>query len=185
MIIKRKSTFVIFFSSSLITLVLVITLAAFYLYLNFKEENNKLAYQKSLYELNAQLFAKYVDIASVILKIGDKGYFRNRPIFEGKITNRSDKKILSLKIKVAVMDSKNKTIYSTSLYPIQPETYLTVIPKGTGNFLAPGDSISFKHILKNYPKDIMTILLMKNTFAKGKDAEKLNIDYKIEGLIVE
>jgi len=185
MFIKKKSILVIILSTTLISLVFVITLFGFYLYLNWKAENNKLSYRTTLSELNARLYEKYVSVASVLLKIDSEGIFKGNPVVEGHITNRSSKKITSLKLRVSILDNENRVLYRESFYPLRREPYLSVISKGTGNYLAPDDSISFKHLLKNCPKDVLTYLKMKTRFAKEKKSQSLNLDYKLEELIVE
>ena len=176
MIIKKKSILVIVLSITLITLVLITTLIGFYLYLNWKEENTKSLYLTSLYELNAKLYAKYISITSILIKIDEEEFFKGKPIIEGRIKNTSNKKIRSLKLKISLLDKDGRVLYMGLFYPLRIDSH---------SYLAPNDAISFKHLLKNCPKDITSYLKMKTRFAKEKKKEAIDIDYKIEELILE
>jgi hypothetical protein len=176
MIIKKKSILVIILSILLISLVLIATLIGYYLYLNWKEENTKSAYLTSLYELNAKLYAKYISITSILIKIDEEEFFEGKPIIEGHIKNTSNKKIRSLKLKISLLDKDGRVLYMDLFYPLRIDSY---------SYLAPNDAISFKHLLKNCPKDITSYLKMKTRFAKEKKKDPINIDYKIEELTLE
>ena len=183
MFIKRKSILVIFLSSTIIALVLVMTLVGFYLYLNWTLENDKNLYKNALYELTAKLFEKYISVADIVLKIESEGQLEGEPVVEGHIVNKTNKKVLSIKMKVSVSDNDSRVLYTESFYPLGQSQYLAVIKKETGNYLAPNDAISFKHLLKNCPKEILTYLRMKTRFAKEKKSQSLGVNYKIEELI--
>ena len=186
MLVKKKSILVIVLSSAIISFVLIITLIGFYIYLNWKEENNKSAYLNSLYELNAELYSKHVPIYSLLIKLDDDDLFKDKVIVEGQIKNKSNKKILSIKLKISLFDKYGRVLYVDSFYPLKSGSYLGLITEETGNYLLPDDSISFKHLLRNCPKDIYIYLKMRTRFAKEKiKKEPLNIDYKIEEIILE
>jgi len=183
--IKKKSIIVIILSTMLISLVLIITLVGYYLYLNWQEENDRLTYCDSLYELNAKLFSKYVDVSYVNLKMDTEGVFKGNPVVEGRITNRSDKKLLSIKLRIAVKDKEDRVLYTESFYPLQKSTYVPILTEGTGQFLSPGDSISFSHILKNCPRQVVSYLDMRTQFAKGKNPKAMDLEHKVTELIIE
>lgn len=185
MIIKKKSILVIVLSSTVVAVVLVITLFGFYIYLNLKEENNNDAYISDIRQLNAKLYSKCILISSVVIKIGEEGAFKNEPVVEGQIKNTSNKKLVSLKLKLSLLDKDGRVLYMDAFYPLRHKSYFGVISEETGNFLAPSDSVSFKHILRNCPNDIEIYLKMKKQFAKEKKKETINIEYKIEELILE
>ena len=184
-IIKRKSILVIFFSSVLIALVLIVTLIGFYIYLNLEEEQGDNAYQRSLYDITAQLYSKYIYISKTVLKIGTKGFFDGKPVVEGAITNNSEKKVTFMKLRVSVIDKDDRVLYMENLYPLHAYTHLSVISQDTGNYLAPKDTISLKHILRHCPRYIIGYLKAQNEFAKGKSSEVLRVDMKLKKLVVE
>ncbi|MDD5439278.1 MAG: hypothetical protein PHS37_03735 [Candidatus Omnitrophica bacterium] len=183
--IKQKSIIVIFLSSILIALVFVVTLLGFYLYLTISEDDNELQYRESLSELNAKLYEKYIYLSSVVLKVGTKERFRNKPIIEGRISNQSNKTIISIQLGLTLTDNDGRTLYVESFYPLRPDAYLTVIPKRTGSYLAQNDTVSFIHILKRCPADVYAYLKEKHEFAKGEKSDGFNFEYKIKKLIVE
>ncbi|MFH1791486.1 MAG: hypothetical protein ABH885_05855 [Candidatus Omnitrophota bacterium] len=181
---KKKSLLVIFFSCTLITLVLVVTLAVFYAHLSVVYEKNNADYRQSLIEQNADLFRKYISVSSLVVKIGQHGRFKGKPLVMGSITNRSDKQVLSLKLKISVADTGGKVVYAGSFYPISAYESSPVMSDETGNYLAPNDSVSFKHILKNCPDVLADALRTQNVFAKGKKAGAFKVECDIESLII-
>jgi len=183
--IKRKSLIVIFMSSLLISLVLVVTLLGTYLYLTIKEDDNQTKYRESLYEFNARLYEKYVYVTSVVLKIGTKERFRNKPIIEGRISNKSNKTIVSIQLVASLTDKNGRTIYEESFLPLRPDAYLTVIPKRSGSYLAPNDTVSFIHIMKRCPGEVYSDLVERRGLVKGKEPGRYAVGYKIEKLIIE
>lgn len=187
MLIKKKSIIVITLSSIIISLVLILTVIGFYLYLCLKERDASDQYLKSLSEINAKIYSKYIAVSPLVIKIDEEGIFEGEPIVEANINNQSEKKIKSFKLKLSIFDRDRKVLYLDTFYPIRPESYFGVVANDTGNYLAPGDTLSFKHILKNCPKEIESYLKIKSRFAKKKDAGDLEIGYecKIEEVIIE
>jgi len=185
MIIKKKSILVIIISSALISVVFVMTLIGLFLYFDWMEQNERDQYLKTLYELNAGLFEKYLSFESLIVKIGSSGYFEGKPVVEGTIQNRSNKKILSIKVKLSLVNQDKKVIYVESFYPLWSKTYVPLLSKKTGTYLSPSDSISFKHILGNCPRNVVSYLKEKNLFAKSKGKEDLQLRYRMEEVMIQ
>jgi len=185
MIIKKNSIIVAILSSSIIAVVFVLTIIGFYIYINWKEDNNKRQYYDALRELNAKLYEKYVLVHSIIIKIDEQELFKDKPIVEGKITNKSSKRITSLKLEISILDNNNQVLYHDSFYPLRKKSYFDVISDETGNYLSSNDTISFKHLLANCPNEIEANLRMKTQFAKEKKTESINFNYEIEEMTVE
>lgn len=176
---------VILFSSLIMALALMLTIFGFYAYLKVKEEKMQLDYRATIYDLNARLFAKYIPI-TIQAKIETEDTFRDKPVAEGTITNSSNKKIYSLKLKLIFYDKNDRVLYVDTFYPIgvEFESLLDIadITDETKNFLAEGNSISFTHKLTNCPDSVCEFLEAKLKFAKSQEAEPIRLEYKIEGL---
>jgi len=185
MIIKKKSILVIILSSITVAIVLVATLFGFHFYLNWEEAKNRAEYNRSVYELNAKMFSKYITISSLFLGASDDDDHADKAVIEGHIKNNSDKKIISMKLRIAIVDKDNRVLYAESLYPLYQKGALVVSGRESGQYLSPNDSISFKRALESCPKDIVTYLRMKMRFARDHEQRVLNLDYKIEGLILK
>ncbi len=184
-IIKKKSIFVIFLSSFLITLVLIATLLGTYLHLGIKAEENEAFYYKSLGDSNAQLFSKQILMTSPVLKLGEEGHYEGKPIVEGMITNNSSKKIISFRLRLSILDKDNRVLYIESIYPLHGHGILSPLSDETSSFLSPGNSISYKTILRHCPRHVIKTLQQKTRFAKEKNPETLRLDCKLKDLIVE
>lgn len=183
--IKSRTVPVIVFSSLVIVSVLALSIFGFYAYLEWKEKNIRRNYRLALYDLNALLFGKYIT-ANLQAKIETAGIFRSKPVVEGTIKNTSNKKIYSLKLRIAFCDAEDRVIYVDTFYPVGLEFEsilpLSDITKKTKSFLMEGDSISFKHQLKNCPPEVLDYLKAKLKFAKSGQTTPLKFNYKIEGL---
>ncbi|NQT21817.1 MAG: hypothetical protein HQ579_00065 [Candidatus Omnitrophica bacterium] len=177
--IKKKSILVIVFSSVLISFVLIATLIGFYLYLNWKADVNKTSYYNSIRELNAALYKKYIEISDITFELDKEWDFYNKPIIEGHISNSSNKKISYLKLRLTLSDKAGRVLYMDEFHPLKARTYFGVIVKLPVSYLAPGDSISFKHFLKNCPEIIVSYLELKNGFAKTKETKTIDVRYKV------
>jgi len=183
--IKRTSALVIVVSSSVIVTVLALTLFGFYAYLEWKEADTAKNYRLGLYDLNARVFAKHI-LVNLQAKLGTEGASKGKPVIEGTVKNVSNKKIHSLKLRIAFYDPEQRVIYVDKFYPIgsDPES-LVNISGFDENFLKEHDSISFKHPLKNYPQEIESYLGSRSKFAKLPGGETLSLVYKIEGLDIK
>ncbi len=183
--IKRTSALVIIVSSSVIMIVLALTIFGFYAYLEWKETDTVKNYRLSLYDLNARVFNRLV-LLNLKANLGTEGALKGKPVIEGTVENISNKKIYSLKLKISFYDHQNRAIYVDRFYPVGAEPEPLVNISGfSENFLGEGDSISFKHPLRNCPREIVDYLIAELNFVKLPDNKKLNLVYKIEGLDIK
>jgi len=185
MILKKKSILVILLSCIIISLVLVATLIGSYIYLNWEGDTRFERYTTDLNRANADLYAKDNPVSKLHVKIGDRGYFVGKPIVEGCITNGTKKKILFLKIKISIIDKDNKVLYMENLYPLQAYSYLSPLSQETDNYLAPKDSISFKHILKHCPRHVIKYLSDKSVSPYVSPPDGLKVEHVIKQVILE
>lgn len=188
MVLKQKSLLIVIISSLVIASVLALTIFGFYAYLEGKEKKIKRNYRLAIYDVNAQLFEKYIAI-NLKATIDQEGISKNKPVIEGTIKNTSDKKIYSLKMKIAFCNPEGEVVYADTLYPVGSEFESPVnigeIAKKTKSFLLEGDSISFVYQLKNTPPEVRDYLKSCQKFVKAQDAGHLELVYKIEGLDIK
>ena len=171
---RHRSTLVITISSLVIASVLALTTFGFYAYLEWKTTAIRKSYALATHDFNSKLFNKYV-IANLQAGLGTKGAFKGKPIVEGTIKNTSNKKIYSLGLKITFSDPDGEVVCMDMIYPLSSEF-------GTKSFLLEGDSISFRHQLKNPPPEIFEHLKSKLKFAKTKSAKPLELVYKISSM---
>lgn len=185
MIIKHRSSLVITISSVIIASVLALTIFGFYAYLEWKEKKSNRNYRLAIYDFDAELFDKYV-IVYLQARVERDGIFKGEPVIEGTIKNASNKKIYSLKMKIAFCDPEGRVLYVDTIYPVgmelEPLVNIGDIAKKTKSFLLEGDSISFTYQLKSCPPRVRDYLNSKLKLVKVEDNEPLELVYKIEGL---
>lgn len=162
MLIKRKSLVVALISSFVIALVLIMTLAGYFIYLEYKGEEFRKEYQELLGKVKAVVYSKYITIGNLDARIENSGALKGKPVIEGIVANRSGKDILNLAIKVAFTDKDDATIYETEFYPQEPPLgnsaanyvnipYLRIPPR---TVLKAGGTFTFKRIISPCPTEI-------------------------------
>lgn len=171
--IKRKSSIVIFISCFIIGLALVFTLAGIYIFLNYTQDSNEQSYRNELYELNAELYAKSVFVTNASLRITDT----DKIIVTGKITNKSNKDVLAIKLKASLVDQDRRVLYMERLYPL----YYTFFNRNKAR-LSAGESIMFTHLFRRCPKYIVKEYKKSSKEFSGP---KIKPDLKITELIIE
>lgn len=181
MLIKQKSLVVALASSFIISLVLVLTLLAYLIYIGLKSEESKRSYQENAKKNNARFYSKYLETVNLDAEIAGTGALKGKPVIEGSIRNSGYRDITDLFVKVKFLDSDNAVIYEVAFHPQEPAlgtAALTQVPIPYLNsppskvILKSGEFLSFKKILANSPREIIKALqenkaLPKNTAKRG------------------
>ncbi len=174
-VIKKKSLLVAFISSFILSAVLVLTLVSYIVYLELKEKDLSASYEHSLEEINAELYASYIDVSGITAKTEGSGALKGNPIIEGSIKNTGNRNVTDLLLKVRFLDNGNVVIYEAIFHPQEPSlgsSSLTqvAIPYLT-NYrriaLKPGDAMAFKRIITNCPPEIAYILKKEEIGSSG------------------
>ncbi len=166
MIIKRKSLVVALVSGMVIALVLILTLAGYFMYIEFKGEEFKRTYQELLQKAKARVYSKYLDISGLDVKIENTGPLKGKPIVEGVITNKGARTVMDLALKINFIDKDNAVLYELVLRPQEPVLgasgitqvsipYLYTPPKAV---LRPHEVLTFKKIMTNCPTEVFVEL---------------------------
>lgn len=192
MLVKKKSLIVALVSSFVIALVLVLTLAGYFVYLEFKGEEFKRYYQELLQRAKADVYSKYIEISKLDARIENSGPLKGKPVIEGAVKNKGLKRILDLAIKVNFLDKDNAVIYEAVLRPQEPALggasiarvsipYLYTMPK---TVLNPNEEVAFKKIITNCPTEVFVELREgdspKKTFGKWSGrltAQPVSLDF--------
>jgi len=175
MIIKQKSLIVALISSLVISLVLILTLISYLAYIEIKGEEFKRAYQEDLQKINARIYSRYIEAIKLSAGIDETGALRGKPVIDAQIKNNGYRDITGLLIKVKFLDRDGAVIYEVAFHPQEPALgtsgltqvpipYLSGPPK---IILRPNETLAFKRILVNCPKEIVVALQEKSGFAKG------------------
>lgn len=170
MIMKRKSLIVALISSLVVSLVLVVNLAGYLIYLELKDDELSKAYRSSLQKVSAKVYSKYIEIARLGAGFDRMGPLSGNAVLEGIVRNYGYRDITDLLIKVKFLDKDGAVLYEIIFRPQEPPlgtSGLTrvSIPHMTDpsmSAIKPESSLPFKKILTDCPKEILSEL-KKNT----------------------
>lgn len=188
MLIKRKHISVTLFSSIIVAIVFVSTLIGYSIYIQWKKDSFVLRYRNSIYKLTAELFKNNIFLSDVNVKLGTSELFLGMPIVEGSLRNGSNKTVISILIEISFLRPDGAVVYNDWVYPLagqhfdNPQLFSEI--KQTRNILSPGENISFKHLLKNCPREITEQLYTDAEFAKQSLKNKIKLVCSITGLSV-
>ncbi|MGB2629683.1 MAG: hypothetical protein WBD24_03825 [Candidatus Omnitrophota bacterium] len=187
MLLRGKHFLVIFFSSLIILIVLISTIIGYILYVEWKNSNFIARYNRSISKLTAEMFRDEILISNVNIGIEKNGPFSGMPFIEGGLKNNSPKAITAILLELSFLDPAGAVTYKVWLHPVGDERFHTSTLAGvehTRNVLLPGDSIAFRHMLRNCPPEIVEQFSSKSKFAKSSSKDKVKLEYKITGMTV-
>ncbi|MFH1552946.1 MAG: hypothetical protein ABID83_04845 [Candidatus Omnitrophota bacterium] len=188
MFLKKKHILVIIFSSLIITVVFVSTLIGYSLYIQWKKDSFALRYRNSIYKLTAELFRKDVITSNMSVKIGGKELFPGLPLLEGSLKNNSNKTVTSVMVEVYFLRPDGTVVYKDWFYPLGEQHFGSpaLLPgiKQTRNILLPGEGISFRHLLRNCPRELVEQVSVRTKLAKNSSKDRIKMVYSIVGLSV-
>jgi hypothetical protein len=162
MLIKRKSLVVAVISSMVIVLVLIVTLAGYSIYIEYKGEEFRKQYQLMLGRVKAGVFSKYITISDLDAKIENSGPLKGKPVIEGTVSNKSGKDISNLSIRVVFLDKENAAIYETEFQPQEPSlgssssiySGIPYLRTPANTALKASQTINFKKVISPCPTEI-------------------------------
>lgn len=183
MLFKSKSANVIICSSIVIAVVIVSTLAGYTLYIQWKEDTNSLSYRNSISKLTAEMFAKDIVLSNVSVKVWKEPPFTGIPVIEGSIKNNSQKTMTSLSVEAAFRRPDGSVAYRAWLRPLGEDEFSqrTALSgaERTRRVLAPGEGMSFKHLLRNCPRELVSGVTNKAKRPKAGSEDKVSLEYKV------
>jgi len=185
---KRKSIVVIVFSSLIVAAVLFSTLLGYMLYVQWKEDSFVLKYHNSIYKLTAELFRENVSIANTKVRLEGAEPFPQMPVLEGSIKNSSDKTVISVLVEISFREPDGSVVYKDWFYPLGERSFSNPIMfsgvKRAENVILPGEGISFRHLLRNCPRELVPMLSSGSNFARNSAEGKIALVCEIKGLRV-
>ena len=176
MIIKKKSLVVAFISSLIVASVMVLTLVGYLAYLQLKDEERKVSYQYLLAKVNAKVYSRYIEVSRLNAKMETSGPLKGNPVIEGVIRNAGYKNMADPLMKVKFLDKDGAVIYEVVFHPQEPSlgtgglTQVTIpyLPNPSKAPIKPGDSLAFKKILANCPKEVASEMKDASGFARAR-----------------
>lgn len=168
MLIKRKSLIVGLVSSLVISIVLVMTLVGYSIYLELKSRDFGRIYQELLEKAKARVYSRHLEAFGLDARIENTGALKGRPVIEGAITNKGTKDITNLVMKVSFVDKDSAVIYEFTSHPQEPAlggaglTQVSIPYLRTNthprNILKPGQTLKFKQVITNCPTELFVEL---------------------------
>lgn len=190
MIMKQKSLIVAIISGIIISLVMILTLVGYLIYIELRGEEFKRSYHALFEKTTARVYSKYIEALKLDARIEPAGALKGKPIIEGAIKNNGARNITDLLIKIKFLDRDEAVMYEVAFHPNEPALGESTAPQVAlpyiSNYLSgpskvilkAGDSLNFKWILMNCPREIILALQEKIGFAKdtGRWTGKLAIE---------
>ncbi|MBD3296963.1 MAG: hypothetical protein GF392_06295 [Candidatus Omnitrophica bacterium] len=184
--VKKKHIQVIVFSSLIISIVIITTLAAQLFYVQWKKDTSASAYRNSIYDLTARIFRDDLVVRDAGISVKNPQGDQRIPVFEGSIENRTGKTITSILMEVSFLREEGSVAYKGWFRPVGEGMYgsSALLHGGaTGKVLLPGEMISFREKLPNCPREIIS------GFAEGAgaaryDGEEFELSFEIKGMSV-
>jgi hypothetical protein len=182
--VKSKHFVVVFFSSIIVAVVLVSTLIVYGVYIEWKEDSDAAKYDSSIYKLTADMFRKDINMSNLKAVIGSDDAFSGMPMVEGSLKNNSSKIVTSIMMEVSFSRPDGSVVCRVLFHPLGEERSSRVAREHTKNVLMPGEGISFKHLLRNCPQEVVSRLSTKSEFARVDKDKQLKVEYSIVGMSV-
>lgn len=188
MVFKKKHFTVIFFSSLIISVIIISTLGVYTVYIRWKEDTSKTFYRNSIYSITADIFRDKLEIHNIKTSVYQEDYSTKIPVIEGKIKNNSKKIITSMFLEISFSKPDGTVIYRDWFSPTDDETLLKSPFFSSAKYsrlsLKPDETLSFRYFLRNSPDEIKYQLFTKGTFAKASGYDEIKLYVKISGLSV-
>lgn len=188
MFVKKKHIQVVFFSSAIITAVFVSTLVGYSFYVQWKKDTFSSRYRHSIYKLTADLFEKDITFSNIAVKSIGGQSFSKGSLIEGALKNNTGKTITSLLVKVNFITQDGAILYSDWFYPLQGQNFekppVSFEAEGDKNLLPAGESITFRHRLKNCSAETASRLSKDSSLSKKQSKDKMKIVCSVIGLSV-
>ena len=188
MVFKRKHLTVEIFSAAIIVLVMVSTLIGYSVYVQWKEDTAAVDYSNSMYKLTAEIFRKYVEIHNIRTIIREDDHQLRTAVLEGKVKNNSSKTITSIMIELSFSRPDGCVVYRDWFYPLGegsfPGSPFFSAVKRARKVLEPGESLSFKYLLRNCPPEVISRIFADSEFAKTGPEQEVELDLSVAGISI-
>jgi hypothetical protein len=191
MLMKRKSVAVVVISGFIISLVLVLTLVAYVVYIEIKSEEFRSSYSHLLHKIRSSSYSRYIEVSKLSAGVEKSGPLKNQAVLEGNVTNKGVRAVSDLVVKVRFLDNGSAAIYEVIFRPQEPSLGVASLTQSAFSrfvphaalALKPGETLAFKKVLAGCPKGIFSELDKTSGFAK-KPAGKLD-NYSSEIISLE
>jgi len=184
--LKKKSVVVALISGFIVSIVLILTLVGYSVYLELKNEESRISYMYALDKISARIYGKYIELSGLTAKIERSGALKDKAVLEGTINNRGQRDLSELIMKIKFLDTDGAVIYETVSDLLEPALgtgtlgtikipYLSYSPHIKVKI---GGSLPFKKILINPPAEIYSCLRDEGGLSKNRGRWSGKFDYE-------
>lgn len=190
--LMRKKSFILVFSTVFVALVIFTsTLVGCELYIQWKHESFLRDYKNFIYRITSEIFKDDIEISSVRFSAEggtDLDQVYGFPVLAGKVKNNSAKVVTSILLEFSFVDSDSTVIQKGWIYPLgggrfSNSPFFSSSNK-VMNLLLPGESVTFRHLLRKNQAELLAFYGKGNNFAKDSPDRKIEIKMSMEGLSV-
>jgi hypothetical protein len=181
---KRKHLPVIVFSSAVVLVVFLSTLFGYGLYTQVKKDAFTAAYRDSIRKISADIFRKDLIFSNVSVKASKDG--TQFPVFEGTLLNNSKQPLASILVELSFSDLEGRVLYKEWVKPLVGKNFESMVfsadtVSGEAHIM-PGESFSFRHILRNCPEHIVERMSIRRGFARRDPSKDVNFKCSVGAL---
>jgi hypothetical protein len=188
MILKKKSLIVAIISSFVICVSLILTLAGYLVYLEFRDKELQSTYQQLLKKVNTKFYSRHIEISGLTASMESTGTLKGKPVVEGILKNNGYREIADILILIRFLDKDGAVLYEVVFHPQEPslgasnltQVALPYISAHAKTPIKQGATFPFKKILTNCPKEIASELNREALHSTGSvklDAEIISITF--------
>jgi len=185
--LKKKSVIVALISGIIVSIVLILTLVGYSIYLELKNEESRISYMYAMDKINARIYGKYIEISGLTAKIEKSGVLRDKAVLEGTVKNNGQREFSELITKIKFLDTDGAVIYEAISDLLEPALgagtvgtikipYLSYSPHIRVKI---GSSLPFKKILTSPPAEIYSCLRDEGGLSKNRGRWSGRLDYEI------
>ena len=147
-------------------------------------------YREQLHRINARIYARHIEVARLGASIEHTGSLSGKPVLEGIIRNDGTKDIADLVLRVKLLDKDGAVMYQIFFHPQEPAlgtnyiagASLPLSSVSTAAVIKSENSMPFKIILTDCPKEIVSELKRQSAAPGGSGMWPGKIDYEIVSL---
>jgi hypothetical protein len=189
MAIKNKHWILITLSSTIVAVVILCTLFGYGIYMQWKDDLYAVRYRDSIYRITADIFKNQIEISGLRTICEENGTLLKVPYVEGRIRNNSPKTLVSVMIGLSFSRPSGVVLYRGWFSPMGEEKlpdspFFSTMKRAKKN-LPPGESITFRYLLKNCPQEVVEDIARNKSFAKESGGDKdITLELSITGLSV-
>ena len=175
--LKKKSIIVAFISGLVVSIVLILTLVGYSVYLEIKNEESRISYEYALAKMNARIYGKYIEISGLAAKIEKSGVLKDKVVLEGTLVNNGNRQLSEIIVKIKFLDNDGAVIYAAISDLLEPALgagtigaikipYISYHPRVTVKI---GGSLPFKEILATPPAEIYSCLSDESGLSRNSE----------------